>query len=238
MSRFDPERLLTEPIYALNFQVMVGDLEDFLDTSERNIEQQYHLQCAEIQRKAETEDLPDGYREHLQVNAQHRFKVSLPLRVRYGALVGLTTTVEWAMQALNESLCSPLDKSRSNQNPTVHALTELNARTRLGLDEPVHEYDALVQIRNCITHAAGIVKYYRYPQKLTTAIRRLEGFSIDSWHFIGQHVCIQRGALNRYIDRTGQLVVAIHRACYEQGLVTSDTRPRSDCSSDTGYPIV
>jgi hypothetical protein len=33
-------------------------------------------------------------------------------------------------------------------------------------------------------------------------------------------------------------VVAIHRACYEQGLVTSDTRPRSDCSSDTGYPIV
>lgn len=58
MSSFDPERFLTEPIYALDFQVMAGDLQDFLDTSEKNIEQQYHLRCAEIQRRAETGDPP------------------------------------------------------------------------------------------------------------------------------------------------------------------------------------
>lgn len=90
------------------------------------------------------------------------------------------------MQALKVSLCNPLDKPQRNQNPTVHALTELNARTRLGLDAAVHEYDALVQVRNCITHAAGIVKSYKYPQDLTTAIGRLVGFSIDGWHFIGR----------------------------------------------------
>jgi hypothetical protein len=207
----------------MDFQFMTGDLKDFLDSSERNIEQQYHHECESVQRRAETEDFPGGFAEHLLLNAEHRFKVSLPLRVRYGALLGLTTSVEWAIQFLVESLRAPLRPTPKNRNPTVHALSELAARTRLGKDELVQDYEALVHVRNCVTHAAGIVKHFKYRDELCSAVGRLVGFSIDKWHFIGEHICIQRGALNRYIENTTQLVVALHEACYEQGLLTADT---------------
>jgi hypothetical protein len=238
MSSFDPDRLLIEPIYAMDFQYMVGDLQDFLDTSERNIEQQYHREYEEIHRRAETGDLPDGYLEHLQIGAEHRFKVSLPLRVRYGALVGLTTTVEWAVQFLQQHLCNPLGKVPKNQNPTVYVLSELNARLRLGQGAEVRDYEALVQVRNCVTHAAGIVSCYKYAEDLTRAIGRLVGFSVDSWHFVGRHVCIQRGALNRYIEKTGQLMIAIHKACDEQGLLVRDAPSGSTYRPDANCPIV
>jgi hypothetical protein len=87
----------------------------------------------------------------------------------------------------------------------------------------VRDYEALVKVRNCIAHAAGIVKYDKYREGLPDAIKRLAGFSIDSWHFMGQHICIHRGALNRCFDSAGQLVVTIHRACYEQNLLICDT---------------
>jgi len=237
MPSIDLKRLLNEPIYAMDFQFMAGDLKDFLDSSERNIELQYHLECQNIQRRAETEDFPEGFREHLQTNADHRFKVSLPLRVRYGALLGLTTSVEWGIHFLVESLREPLSTKPRNRNPTVHALSELAARTRLGKDELVQDYEALVHVRNCITHAAGIVKHFKYRDELYWAVRRLVGFSIDNWHFLGEHICIQRGALNRYIESTGQLVVTIYRACDEQGLLKNDSsRPaRVRHSSDAGW---
>ncbi len=219
MSSTDLERLLNEPNYALDFQIMAGDLKDFLESSERNIEQQYHLESGEIQRRAETEEFPNGYGEHLQENAEHRFKVSLPLRVRYGALLGLTTSVEWAIQSLEENLRKPLSEPPKKQNLIVHALSELNVRTRLGQESAVADYEALVQVRNCIAHGAGIVKCYKYREELCKAIKRLVGFSIDKWLFIGEHVCIQRGALNRYIESTGHLVVTLHGACHEQDLL-------------------
>jgi hypothetical protein len=227
MSNIDLGRILNEPHYALDFQIMAGDLLDFLDTSEQNIEHLYHRECEEAQRRAMTAGLPDGYQAHIQANADHRFRVSLPLRVRYGALIGLTTTVEWAVKDLKRGIRDPLGKCPRGRNLTVHTLSALNARTRVGFDEAVLDYEALVRVRHFITHAAGIVASGDCGRGLNAAIERLDGFSVDSRHFLGPHVCIERGALNRYVNEIGQLVVALYRACCEQGLVDCEPLQRS-----------
>ena len=94
MPDFDPEKFLNKPIYALDFGFMVGDIEDFLEFTESTVDWQLRREMLAIRRRAEVEEFEPGYREHLETNAEHRFKVSLPLRVRYSALVALTTSVE------------------------------------------------------------------------------------------------------------------------------------------------
>ena len=73
MSDINLDRLLDEPIYAFDFQYMIGDVQGYLDFSENNIEWQYRTELQAISRRAETEDFPHGYREHLEDNAEHRF---------------------------------------------------------------------------------------------------------------------------------------------------------------------
>jgi hypothetical protein len=200
---------------------MIGDVKDYLEFSEMNIDWQYRRELQAIRRiaeRAETE-LEQSYTDHLGTNAEHRFMVSLPLRVRYGAVVALTTSVEWSVRYLVERLQQPLSQPAQSRNGTVHALFELDARAKMGKTEGVRDYEALVHVRNCIAHNAGIEKDYRFRQHLPTAIGRLAGFSLGSWHLFGKHVCIDRGALNPFIDAMGELVVELHKACHEQGLI-------------------
>jgi hypothetical protein len=226
MPEIDLERLLKEPIYASDFQLMIGDVEDFLDFSEINIEWQYRRELQSI-RRADLEGFPpeyrDGYREHLEANAEHRFKVTLPLRVRYGALLALTTSVEWSVQYLVKWLRQSISKKPEGHNCTVHALFELEKRTGIGKAGIVRDYKALVQIRNCIAHSAGIEKHDQHRRQLPAAVNRLAGFSLGNWHFFGQHICIEKRALNPYIDAMGELVVTLNKAAHEQNLLRNDT---------------
>lgn len=219
MPDIDLERLLNEPIYAFDFQFMIGDIGDFLDFSETNMELQYGQELLSIKQQAEVEEFPNGYREHLETNAEHRFKVSLPLRVRYGAVIALATSVEWSVKFLTSRLRNPLMPTSKGQNDTVYALIEINKRTSSNKNDVISDYETLIHIRNCIAHNAGIVDH----EALATSITRLRGFSLDNWHFFGKHVCIEKGALNPYIDALGQLIVTLHKACHEQGLLKNDT---------------
>jgi hypothetical protein len=94
---FDPKKFLDTPIYAFDFQFMIGDVKDFLEFSESNIDWQCRRELQAIAHRNDLDDFPQGYRENLESGAEHRFKVSLPLRVRYGALLALTTSVEWSV---------------------------------------------------------------------------------------------------------------------------------------------
>jgi hypothetical protein len=223
MPGFDPEKFMHEPIYAFNFQFMIGDVEDFLDFSENNIEWQYRREFQDIQRRSVKEDFPPGYKEHLERNAEHRFKVSLPLRVRYGAVLALTTSVEWSVGFLEDRLKNRLSATPSNMNKTVHALRELDQRTSLGKFEVIKDYESIVQIRNCIAHSAGIEKHYKFRRKLPAAVGRLGGSSLGNWHFFGKHICIDKGALNPYIEAMANLLVTLHKACYEQEILRDNT---------------
>lgn len=101
---WDPQRFLNSPIYAFDFQVMIGDVIDYLDFSETHIEWQLRLKLQEIRRRDKVEDFPPEYRQHLVENAEFRFGVSLPLRVRYSALISLVTSVEWSIGHLVKHL--------------------------------------------------------------------------------------------------------------------------------------
>ena len=123
MSDINLDRLMNEPIYAFDFQFMIGDVQDYLDFSENNIEWQCQAELQTISRRAETEAFPHRYREHLEANAEHRFKVSLPLRIRYGALLALVTAVEWSVKLLVQSATNAIEKPKnSSKNETVYDL--------------------------------------------------------------------------------------------------------------------
>lgn len=218
MKDVDFERFLNEPIYASDFQYMIGDIEDFLDFYESNIEWLYKVELQSIRKRTELKEFPLGYGEHLEENAGHRFKVSLPLRVRYGAVIGLTTSVEWAVRFLVKRLREPVGKRPQGCNETVHNLFELHRSAGVGKTDTVSDYEALVCIRNCIAHSAGIEEHYQFRDQLLKAVSRLSGFTLDNWHFFGRHVCIEKGALNPYVKSMGGFVTLLYKAAHEQGL--------------------
>jgi len=219
MQDFDPEKFLDTPIYAFDFQFMIGDVKDFLGFSESNIDWQYRRELQAISLRKDLEDYPSGYREHLEQNANHRFRVSLPLRIRYGAVLALTTSVEWSVKFLKIGALAPVPEKRAGMSQTARTLRELSARTQLSAESTTDDYEALINVRNCIVHSAALLETYQFKDTLPTSVARLHGFSLANWHFFGDQVCIQRGALDQYIDQLENLVVDLHRAMHEKGLI-------------------
>lgn len=222
MSDIDLDRLMNEPIYAFDFQFLIGDVQDYLDFSENHIEWRYRTELQSIRCRAETEDFPPGYQEHLEANAEHRFKVSLPLRIRYSTIMALTTAVEWSVTYLVQMVVEPIGKRPDKKNKTVYVLEILNERTGLKRNEAIKDFEALVRVRNCIAHSAGLERDYKHRNKLPGAIQRLKGFSLANWHFFGSHVAIEKGALDTYIGEMKYLVVDLYKVAHEQGLLKAD----------------
>jgi hypothetical protein len=219
MPHFDLEKFLDTPIYAFDFQFMIGDVKDFLEFSESNIDWQHRRELQAISQRKDFDDYPSGYRQHLEENANHRFLVSLPLRVRYGAVLALTTSVEWSVKFLNMRVLTPVPEKRDGTNQTVRVLRELSTRTQLSAESTIDDYEALINVRNCIVHSAGLLDTYQFKDTLPTTVAHLHGFSLANWHFFGDQVCIERGALDQYIDQMGKLVVDLHQSMHEKGLM-------------------
>lgn len=203
---------------------MIGSIREFLEFSEANIENQYIEECRSIHQRADSGELnrPDEYRdsyvEHLLENTEHWFTVDLPLQIRYAALLSLITAVEWSIGHINKQLTQPI-KKQTGCNLTVHRLKILNKRTQLGKKNSIDNYKALVGVRNCIVHNAGLEKGYKYPDTLEQSLDRLEGIYLDNFYLYGTHVWIEREALNRYIDEIGETVVVLHEVADKQGLL-------------------
>jgi len=219
MADFDLQKFLDTPIEAFDFQFMIGDVKDFLEFSESNIDWQYRREMQAIAHRRDLDDFPPGYRDHLEQNAEHRLKVSLPLRVRYGAVLAFTTTVEWALGYLNKCAVSPVPDVRDGTNLTVKILRDFSAQASVDATAVIDDYEALVQVRNCIVHSAGIVETYRFKNDLPAAVARIDGITLANWHFFGDQVCIERGALEPHIDGAAELVVALHSSMRERGFL-------------------
>ena len=215
---------MNEPIYAFDFGFMIGGIQGFLEFSEANVEWQHHRERRSIQQRADSgewdlrDELHNSYLAHLLENAEHWFTVGLPLQIRYGALLSLTTVVEWSTKHLSGRLIQSIG-SESPGNPTVHRLRCLDAQTGQGKADSIDNYKALVEVRHCIVHAAGLEIDYNRKEELGEALDRLEGFYLDKRHFYGKHVYIERGALEPCIDEIRNTVVELHRAAHEQALL-------------------
>jgi hypothetical protein len=217
MIEFDVEKFLSTPIEAFDFQFMIGDVKDFLEFSEINIDLQYKRELQVIVERKDLDEYPIEYEDHLQRSIDHRFQVSLPLRVRYGALLAFVTSVEWAVDYLNRVAIVPLVQAKGKTNFTVRLLKHFTASVSLTSETTIEDYEALVKIRNCVAHSSGVLETYRYKAELPKAVEKIHGFSIGNWHFFGEQICIERGAVEAQIERMLDLVVALHTAMREKG---------------------
>ena len=177
---WDPQRILNSPIYAFDFQIMIGDVIDYLDFSETHIERQLRLELQEIHRRDKVEDLPPRYRAHLVENAEFRFGVSLPLRVRYSALISLITSVEWSIRHLVKHLHVSVQQCPKNENETIRSMKSLQTLTGVQRNEDIRTFKDLVRVRNCITHSAGLIKDDKYSEQIVESVQRLDGFLLDT----------------------------------------------------------
>ena len=216
MSQDDINRILDMTIDAMDFKFMIGDVKDFLTFSEENIAWQHRRELRSISLRSDLKEEPE-YRDHLEQGADHRFQVSLPLRVRYSALLSFVTSVEWSAAYLNRSMRVPISPKKDGVNETVKILKALSSRASIVDNGVIADYEALVRLRNCVAHAGGIVDSYEYKQDLPASAARIPGITLESWHFFGPQVCIARGALEAPIERTAELVLSLHKSLREQG---------------------
>ena len=204
------QELLNRPIYALNFQAMIGDIVDFLDFSERSIESQFQLELHAIPAKVAPEDRLTGLLEHLEDNAKFRFQVALPLRFRYAVVIALVTSIEWSVRLLLTQLDVKVASVDRSESRTIREIRELQVIADMEGEEEILIAKDLVQIRNCIAHSAGLIRYDKRPEDTRSSVDRLEGFSLEKMHFLGEHVYIKKGALNPYAQKLKQFVVDLH----------------------------
>ena len=216
MSQTDIDRILDMTFDAMDFQFMIGDVKDFLTFSEENIAWQHQRELQSLSLRTDLKDDPE-YRDHLEQGADHRFQVSLPLRVRYSAVLSFVTSVEWSVAYLNRSLKIPVMSKKDGVNETVKILRNMSSKVAVASDDVLADYEALVKLRNCIAHAGGIVDSYEYKDDIPSAAARIKGITLESWHFFGPQICIARGALDAPIERTAEFVFALHKELREKG---------------------
>lgn len=153
--------------------------------------------------------------------------ISLPLKIRYAAILAVVTAVEWSgkyfIEMANKEIKSRLEKTKKGKSKIIHQLEIMNQLTALERDGTIKNLESLVYVRNCIAHNAGLEEDYKYKSDLSASIERLKGFSLANWHFLGNHIAIEKGALGTYIEEMKHLVLDIQKAAYEQKLLENKT---------------
>jgi hypothetical protein len=219
--------------YEYPFCMMLGDIHDFLEFSERNIEWQLLVVQQSIQRRTlesfgfDDNNLAQSEKNQLLETAEYRFTVALPMQIRYAALGALTNTTEWAARFFQSDWKPQLPTRPKNLRDSQVPATLLLAHfaTTLSLAKPaiLADYSHLVEVRNVVVHNSGVVRnLVKFKlQVLRTAIDALKGFSITDCHLVGKRVKIERGALDPYIEGMLQLLTDINTAANERGLLGS-----------------
>ena len=214
------ERFLSEPIYAIEDRLLISAVSNFLQFSEGAITRGYREELDEIEHRNPVEDFEWDLSQHLRDLASFRYEVMLPLNIRYSAVLALVMSVAWSVNPFVKHLKEKLSsKPPGRTSLTVHRLSELRARTGVGTPELIADYAALVRVRDCIAHNAGMAESPKYERDLSQAVARLEGFSFDTRNLIGRHVWIERNALDPLIVSMQDFIVGLKTAAYEQGLV-------------------
>jgi len=222
MPGFDIDEFLNRKHFAFSFGALIGDVEDLLELSELNIEWQRRSAIQAIHRTPDLDSFPEGYLDHLLTNAEHRFTTSLPMRLRYASLLALVTTVEWEARVLCQYAVFPIEKKPGNK--TVHILRSFESQLILGFGPTIDDYENLVFVRNAVAHNSGVAPGYEFngrplEAQLREAVDKLNGFSITNWHFIGDCVKIERGALLPYIRAMGNLLPRMWEEADKRGKV-------------------
>jgi len=204
-TKFDLNDFLDQTFFSLDIHTMLGDVEDFVEFSERNMEWQKYRELRRAEREFEEEDFDDPrieaqYRDQTLEGVEYRFEVSLKQRVRYAALTALITTVEWCLISLKNRASFDFPKKPNSKNEAAYILSIFNDKMTLGLEAKIQFFENLVQARNCIVHAAGLLGSYRYESQLRQSLDTLHGMKVSSINFLGESIEIEQGFLESAIE--------------------------------------
>lgn len=215
MVDFDVEAFLNKKYHAIDFRQMIGDIQDFLELSENTLAWQYHVEIQSIRRRPPmsgeglTPHDAEIYVDQCLEGAEFRFKISLPMRVRYAALVSLVTAVESSSVILKK-----LAAFKVGGDAPTKVLKEFCRELSLDRESVLVNYDHLVTVKNTIVHAAGVkrAKTRHGGPDLASAIVTLPGFEIIEWPLLGDCVGIRRGALEPHIANMAALLPELYEA--------------------------
>src|SRR5438105_4090474 len=140
---FDAQKFLNQPHYATDFSDSISGVLDFLDFSERNIDWQLRSERGSLQREKETGSMSIEYYDNVCESIEQRFTVSLPIRIRYSALVALATAVDWSVEFLtkNKRVDLRIPKTSGRTNRGLHVLRFFSAKACLAVDGVLGHYE-------------------------------------------------------------------------------------------------
>lgn len=221
-AKFDLNAFLDQTIFGLDIQTMLGDVEDFIEFSESNMEWQKHRELRRAERECEEEEFDDPsigaqYRDQALEGVEYRFEASLKQRVRYAALTALITTVEWCLISLKNRASFDFPKKPNSKNEATHILSIFNDKMTLELEEKIQFFENLVQTRNCIVHAAGLLGSYRYESQLRQSLDTLHGMKASSINFLGEGIEIEQGFLESAIEDFRQWLPNLEKTALQHG---------------------
>jgi len=217
--------LLDQTFFGFDTLTMLGDVEDFIEFSENNIRWQKQQELRRAEQEFNDDHFDDSlfeaqYRDQTLKGVEYRFEISLTQRVRYAALITLITTIEWVLVALKNRAVFKFPKKPEKTNEAVHALSVFNEKAALSLEQEIHLLNSLIQIRNCIVHAAGLPASYKYEAELRQNLASLSGVVFSSMNFLGESINIEAGFLEGIIKNVRIWLPMVEKALIGRGFLS------------------
>ena len=152
---------------------------------------------------------------------EYRFGVILKQRVRYAALTALITTVEWCLISLKKRASFDFPNNDVNENEAVYILKVFNNKMKLELESKVLLIQKLIQVRNCIVHAAGLLEscHHKKVSNLRQSLESLHGVKASNINFLGESIEIEYGFLEGVIGDVRKWLPYLEKSAIEQGLL-------------------
>jgi hypothetical protein len=138
------------------------------------------------------------------------------MRVRYAALTSLISTIEWSLEALVQEYGLKI-ASADNKNRTIHRLHHLAREWSLDLASPITQLEFIIWVRNAIIHNSGLLKGYQQEKAIRQAILQYPpAFTISNWHFVGDTIEIQRGAIEPLIATWKSIIYDLYKSAHQR----------------------
>lgn len=210
--------------FALEALSMLNDIEDFIEFSENNIDWQRRRELRYAKNSSDHFEF-DGPREAVQCQVQtidgirYRFEVILTQRIRYAALVSLITTIEWVLLSLAARTNTKAPKRPDETSEAVRYLTYFSQIASVGLSSEVQKIDTLIQVRNCIVHAAGLLDSYKYGPALRQRLKSYAGIRVSDIHTLGDTIEIEQNHLQCILENIKHWLPNLEHAMQTRGLL-------------------
>ena len=218
------DEILNQTFFGLDTLTMLGDVEHFIEFSESNIAWQKQREYCCTERECDEEEFDDPsveaqYRDQMLEGVLYRFDVGLAQRIRYAGLTALITTIEWCLLSLRNRAAFIFPEKPNSRNEAVHILEVFNEKTALRLEPKVELLEVLIQVRNCVVHAAGLLDSYRFEQQLRPRLLVLQGIKASDINFLGESIEIQPGFLECMVADFREWLPSIERQASKKGLL-------------------